>query len=221
MTGIDFTPFPKIARLKRDIVITEKIDGTNAAIVIVPVEQFDEFFPGGAILPGLNELGATAIAAGTHFVFAQSRTRFITPTSDNYGFAAWVERNAENLLVDLGAGVHFGEWWGSGIQRKYGLSGGDKIFSLFNASRWADVSFETPNLEVVPKLYEGPYDQRAIDLALELLRSQGSLAAPGFERPEGIVVFHTASRDLFKVTLEGDEKPKGPAGHKLDEEAAR
>lgn len=222
MTGIDFTPFPKIARLNRDIVVTEKIDGTNAAIVIVPVDRFDEWFPNGhAHLPGLNEIGAAAIAAGTHFVFAQSRTRFITPTSDNYGFAAWVERNADNLLLDLGEGTHFGEWWGSGIQRKYGLSGGDKIFSLFNTSRWADVSFETPNLEVVPKLYEGPYDQRAIDLALELLRSQGSLAQPGFERPEGIVVFHSASRDFFKVTLEGDEKPKGPEGHKLDEEVAR
>lgn len=219
---IEFTPFPKIARLNRGIVVTEKLDGTNAAVVIVPVEQFDEWFPnGGGLLPGLDAIGATAIAAGTHFVFAQSRTRFITPTSDNYGFAAWVERNAENLLVDLGEGTHFGEWWGSGIQRKYGRSGGDKSFSLFNTSRWQDVTFETPNLEVVPKLYEGVYDQRAIDLSLELLRSQGSIAAPGFERPEGIVVFHTASRDLFKVTLEGDESPKGAAGHKLDEEVAR
>lgn len=221
MSGIDFTPFPKIPRLNRDIIVTEKIDGTNAAIVIVPVEQFDKFFPGGAHLPGLDETGATAIAAGTHFIFAQSRKRFITPGNDNFGFANWVERNADNLLLDLGEGTHFGEWWGSGIQRAYGLRGADKTFSLFNTSRWGDVRFETPGLEVVPKLYEGPYDQRAIDLALELLRSQGSLAEPGFDRPEGIVVFHTASRDMFKVTLEGDEQPKGPEGHRLDEEKAR
>ena len=31
-----FVPFPKMARLRRDILITEKIDGTNAQIVIVP-----------------------------------------------------------------------------------------------------------------------------------------------------------------------------------------
>jgi hypothetical protein len=30
-------------------------------------------------------------------------------------------------------------------------------------------------------------------------------------RPEGIVVFHTASGALFKKTIEGDEKPKGQA----------
>jgi hypothetical protein len=28
-------------------------------------------------------------------------------------------------------------------------------------------------------------------------------------KPEGIVVYHTASRSLFKVTLEKDESPKG------------
>ncbi len=39
----------------------------------------------------------------------------------------------------------------------------------------------------------------------------GSKAAPGFDNPEGVVVFHTANSSLFKVTLEGDEKPKGAA----------
>lgn len=31
---LEFQPWPKIARLNRDIVITEKIDGTNAAVHI-------------------------------------------------------------------------------------------------------------------------------------------------------------------------------------------
>jgi hypothetical protein len=33
-TGIEFQAFPKIPRLVRDCVITEKLDGTNASIII-------------------------------------------------------------------------------------------------------------------------------------------------------------------------------------------
>ena len=44
---------------------------------------------------------------------------------------------------------------------------------------------------------------------LETLRSGGSLAAPGFMRPEGIVIYHHASGGMFKVLFENDELPKG------------
>ena len=37
-------------------------------------------------------------------------------------------------MTFLVPGRHFGEWWGSGIQRGYGLD--EKTFSLFNAYRW-------------------------------------------------------------------------------------
>jgi LexA DNA binding domain len=46
-------------------------------------------------------------------------------------------------------------------------------------------------------------------LCLDFLRSDGSAAAPGFMRPEGVVIFHTASGALFKQTIEKDEEPKG------------
>ena len=36
-----------------------------------------------------------------------------------------------------------------------------------------------------------------------------SVAAPGFMKPEGVVVFHTAGNLGFKKTLEKDEVPKG------------
>src|ERR1044072_4291110 len=101
----EFTPFPKIGRLDKDMVVTEKIDGTNAAIVI-------------------TEDGV---------IYAQSRKQFITPDKDNAGFANWVQEH-ELELEALGPGVHFGEWWGSGIQRGYGLD--HKRFSLFNTGRW-------------------------------------------------------------------------------------
>lgn len=179
----EFVAFPKIPRLKRDITITEKIDGTNAQIV-VPSDN-------GPLLVG-------------------SRNRYITPESDNYGFAAWVKQNEDALRTGLGPGTHYGEWWGAGIQRRYGIA--DKRFSLFNVGRWSYSGQEPPPMcSVVPTLYLGPWSQEAIDAALERLRSQGSVAAPGFMNPEGVVVFHAASRSLYKVTLERDHEPKGCA----------
>jgi hypothetical protein len=199
----EFQPWPKIARLNRDIIITEKIDGTNAAI-------------------GITEDGE---------VYAQSRTRLITPEDDNFGFAAWVARNAEGLLLELGPGLHFGEWWGRGIQRNYGLN--HKRFSLFNVTRFGpqlhrpDLGYhgfvfeDDSVLDIVPVLYEGPMYASREDMlrdglspvhdAIERLRYGGSFAARGFMKPEGIVVYHTAARTMFKVTLEGDEAPKGQA----------
>jgi len=226
VSTIEFAPFPKIPRLNRGIVITEKIDGTNAAVVIVPLadfplrdqradESFNEWW--------LETFGPDSVAiAGSHIVFAQSRKRFVTPGkgTDNYGFAGWVQANAEALVDVLGAGTHYGEWWGAGIQCGYGLTGGDKRFSLFNTSRWGqgaglDV---VPGLGVVPVLYEGIFDQEAIEGLVTILRHGGSAAAPGYMKPEGVVIFSEASRTLQKVTLEGDEAPKGAAGHARDEE---
>jgi len=193
MSTIEFEAFPKIARLNRGMVITEKIDGTNAAVVITED----------------GEIGA------------QSRSRLITPEADNYGFAGWVQRNANLLVEILGPGRHFGEWWGSGIQRKYGLSGSDKRFSLFNSARWnveADGFDRVAGLGVVPVLHTGPFDNASINAVVTMLGAGGSIAAPGFMRPEGVVVFQVASRTMFKVTVDGDAAPKGAAGHALDNE---
>lgn len=181
MFGVDqpeFRPFPKIARLRRPIIVTEKIDGTNAQVHIT-----DD----GRVLAG-------------------SRTRWITPLDDNFGFARWVEGNRDELLR-LGPGSHFGEWWGSGIQRGYGLK--EKRFSLFNVSRWQDEDVRPRCCGVVPVLYSGPFYQSNIDLAMYVLGDRGSVAAPGYRKPEGIVVFHTVSGHLYKQTIEKDDAPKG------------
>jgi len=86
-----FQSFGKIPRLaKVNMVVTEKIDGTNACVVITEDGE----------------------------VSAQSRTRVIVPGDDNFGFAAWVQENATELRA-LGPGYHFGEWYGRGIQRSY------------------------------------------------------------------------------------------------------
>ena len=64
MSTPQYVAFPKIPRLNREVVFSEKIDGTNACVGIVD-----------------------------DVVFAQSRSRVITPGDDNFGFAAWVEKH--------------------------------------------------------------------------------------------------------------------------------
>ncbi len=179
-----FQPFEKIARLKRSCIITEKIDGTNAQIYIN-----DE---------------------GTGIAFA-SRTRWLSEGSDNMGFRAWGVQHAEELMK-LGPGHHFGEWWGSGIQRTYGLKNGEKRFSLFNTGRWEPGSVSMPYCcGVVPVLFHGQFTTDIVDEVLDHLRLNGSVAAPGFMKPEGIVVFLPAAGKLFKVTLDDDAIPKSLA----------
>ena len=187
-----FAEFASIARLSRDVVVTEKIDGTNAQVHIAEDGQ----------------------------VFAGSRSRWITPEDDNFGFARWVAEHADELRA-LGPGSHFGEWWGSGIQRKYGLS--EKRFSLFNVHRWHSPlndsgdpvamagltrCVEVPCCDVVPVIDRWTFDTGRIDGKLEKLATFGSFAAPGFMKPEGIVVYHAASKTLFKKTLDKND------GHK-------
>ena len=190
-----FTPFPKMARLQREVLITEKIDGTNAQVYIT-----DD----GRMLTG-------------------SRTRWITPEDDNFGFARWAADNKDELM-QLGPGSHFGEWWGQGIQRKYGLS--ERKFSLFNVSRWC-LHGETPTqipsadprivkmqdvlpacCHLVPVLWQGLFTAAWPEQMLNRLNNGGSVAAPGFMNPEGIVVFHVAGNVGFKMTLDNDGVPK-------------
>lgn len=180
-----FQGFTKIARLKREAVVTEKIDGTNAAIVITIDGQ----------------------------VYCQSRNQFVTPQSDNAGFANWVEKNKDELVRQLGEGTHFGEWWGQGIGRGYGLK--EKRFSLFNVHRWHTETedcrcIEAPLCHVVPTLAViKKFNTEEVDEVMARLKETGSIAVPGFMNPEGIVVFHTQNSALYKVTFEYDDTGKG------------
>lgn len=172
---IEFQPMPKMARLSREIVVTEKIDGTNASIYI----------------------------ADDGSIQAASRTRWITPDNDNYGFAKWVEQNKEDLLK-LGTGHHFGEWWGNGIQRNYDQK--TKIFSLFNTSRWSNEGMRPSCCNVVPVLYMGEFDTVKINTVLEDLKRTGSIAGLGYMNPEGIVVYHPQSNMMLKKTYDDRHK---------------
>lgn len=138
-------------------------------------------------------------------VLAGSRTRWITPEQDNHGFAKWVKTH-EVELRELGVGYHHGEWWGNGINRGYGLPNGDKRWSLLNTTKWRDKRPACCN--VVPILYEGIMSEETILKCLFDLKENGSIAAPKFMRPEGIVIYHIQGNLFFKKTLEHDELPK-------------
>jgi hypothetical protein len=211
VANLGFEGFPKIGRLKRTCIVTEKIDGTNAAILIAPRAQVDSAVRdsmGFGLFhskdhptqthPFFAEVGEYALAA-------QSRNRMIWPGQDNQGFAAWVLANAEEL-IGLGVGRHFGEWWGRGIQRGYGLD--EKRFSLFNAQRWNSDNPPPRCCSVVPVLYHGVFCTAGIEQAINRIQNN-SVAAAGFPNPEGIVVYHTATKTLFKWTFENDHG-KGP-----------
>ena len=216
---VEFVAWGKTPRYFREIVITEKIDGTNAAVVIEQhpfATHVDGNPPNVVDVVTGDELNDNLVPLYEYTVAAQSRKRLISPASDNHGFARWVSDNAASLVRDLGPGRHFGEWWGSGIQRGYGLCNGVKVFSLFNTRKWYGVEFATANLMTVPLLYEGPHHEDAVTEALDALRDHGSAATVDFNgseypNPEGVCVFLTAANQVLKVTLENDEAPKSLA----------
>jgi hypothetical protein len=81
MAPPEFIAFPKIARLYKECVITEKIDGTNGVIYITD----------------------------NYEMFVGSRNRWLTAESDNFGFHRWASENQDELM-GLGPGRHHGEW---------------------------------------------------------------------------------------------------------------
>jgi len=200
----ELVAFKKIPRLNREVVITEKIDGTNAQILISPTNKPDP----SALCPLPVEVHILdgGITSQIFFnIYAGSRSKWITPVNDNHGFAKWVLENVYTLVSTLGIGRFYGEWWGKGIQRGYGLE--EKRFSLFNP----DFEFKSDPMglvRTVPILYRGNFDSIWVSKALELLKQDGSHAASGYMNPEGVVIYHTASGQNFKVTYENDEGGK-------------
>ncbi len=176
--------FAKIPRLGRQVVITEKLDGTNALVAI----HHDPAMP---------------LAIG-------SRNRWLSTgkTSDNYDFCRWVLDN-EEAIRRLGPGWHYGEWWGIGIARRYNI--GERRWSLFD-TRWTEDELRArglpANVHVVPTLMTAELRPSQgldpVQEAIDGLFRQGSVAAPGFMNPEGIVMRHSGSGHLYKWTFGGD-----------------
>lgn len=209
MSELVFEAWPKIPRWSNETVtITEKIDGTNAAVIILPYSHDH--------IPLIDEGYARQMhnLRDGYVTFAtQSRKRFIKPgkDTDNAGFAGWSWENAGPLVDALGYGKHYGEWWGRGIQRGYDMD--TKKFSLFRPWRYADtIDFVTPpveGLDIVPTLYSGGAEGLlTTSIILATLEQEGSRAAPGYMRPEGIIIQSALTQSTYKAFTWDDGVPK-------------
>lgn len=217
----EFIKWENTARLFRDAVITEKLDGTNACVIFEEIEESGQ-------LP-TSLIRTLTYGDRMYAAYAQSRNRLITPSNDNAGFAKWVESNANRLFYVLGEGRHYGEWWGAGVGRKYGMD--RKVFSVFNTAGWYKVDEGTPgedsrskrayiagiNIEAVPVLFQGQFSEDTIRDCARQLKLHGSYATHKytgeyFSNPEGICVYHKDADRVFKYTLDGNDKHKWELG---------
>lgn len=217
---IQFEGWPKTPRLSAGgVTITEKIDGTNACVIILPYDGDDLSTDKCLSLGGVQFVIQFGQQERAWIVGAQSRKRLIFPGQDNAGFAGWVQSNAYALVDLLGPGRHFGEWWGQGIQRRYGMT--HKVFSLFNTHKWGKVAAERSdwtdsarsiNMTMVPTMYVGKFSDRVIEESLFVLRQTGSMAAAEWgqngQRAEGIIIRHRDLGGNLKAFVENDDVPK-------------
>lgn len=205
---IVFESYPKTPRFEKPVIVTEKIDGTNAQIYIRPADEYyDPQYD--SLIFNQNEDDSEP---NGYLLRAGSRNRWISPSDDNYGFANWMFDNAAEL-VKLGVGRHFGEWWGRGIGRGYDLD--TRKFSLFNVSRWLKLNGVYGTGSGIPKWVQTcpsccdvvPVLDRDAEFAdvygiMTWLESVGSIANPGYKRPEGVVAFHTGSGQVYKGIID-------------------
>ena len=194
----EFSPWPKTKHIDKcmTVMVTEKIDGTNACIV------FEE--------------------DGTMFV--QSRNRIITPSQDNAGFAKWAQQHRDELFHILGTGRHYGEWWGKGIGRKYDMQ--HNVFSLFNVNKFYKTEADgldsmstragetsiDEQISAVPKVYYGDYGSIEMVNAIENLRLGASLAAKEhgitYANPEGVCIYFREFDKVAKLVFAHPGKHK-------------
>lgn len=195
----DFQAWPKTPRLENEkMIITEKIDGTNAQISFNLVD-YDEKV---ALQEDSTFKYVDIIPAGEQYLVVQagSRNRWITPDDDNFAFAKWVKEHATKLYISFGVGRIYGEWWGNGIQRGYDRS--QKHFAYFNTLRPIPSALENMGVAPVPVLYSGEFNLEAVSNAVNLLKLQGSMAAPGYMKPEGVCVYLRSTNTIYKVPFD-------------------
>jgi len=168
--------YPNVFDPKEDVVITEKIHGTNSRLGV------------------LFEDGEWTFAAGSHRVRWKD-----CPTGDRYWkpFSAPIMRLLNALCGETADVIVFGEIYGSAVQdMNYGVMG-DEGYRVFDISvngqylDWADVTAHClkHGVPLVPLLYQGPWE--VVSEALDEYASGGTnLGVPTgkFKGREGIVI---------------------------------
>lgn len=210
---MEFKAFPKIESLRKiEMTITQKIHGTNAQIFITE-RQSNLIW-----LNGVEQVDPSVVEIeGKYYdLRCGSRSRWIYPGDDNYGFAAFVHQHKEEFIRKLGPGQHFGEWAGPGINSGEGLS--EKTLVLFDWWKFPPERELPIQTTVVPVLYRGPLDLAMIEQVMNDLKTNGSKLMPGFMRPEGVVVDVLGHR--LKKVFQAEEtqwtKPSGQKAPKVE-----
>jgi len=133
---MDFQSFAEIENVSSiQFSITQKLHGTNACVFIFQTQG-----------------GSLDLKCG-------SRTRWVTPGDDNYGFATFVYQHKDEFIAKLGEGRHYGEWVGPQIGSSEGLT--EKTLVLFAWWRFTN-KLLPPRTRLVPVLYNGPVDMEQI-----------------------------------------------------------
>lgn len=173
-----FESFPDIKKFGTAVLyITQKIHGSNAQIYIFQQED-----------------GSLDLACG-------SRSQWIAPGKDNFGFAEMVYAHKQEFIDKLGPGRHYGEWAGPGINSGEGLK--TKTLVLFDHWKYPSERPLPPNTVIVPVLYAGGFDLGKIQEVTDDLKKNGSKLVTGFMRPEGIVLNIKGQR--HKIVFEAEE----------------
>jgi|ERR1035437_1038208 hypothetical protein len=209
-----FESFPDIKKLGTAVLfITQKIHGANAQVFIyrdykvletVPldakVEDYQSKYPDKEL--GLEpDYGTSYLVEMFTNLACGSRSQWVSPGKDNFGFAEMVYANKQEFIDKLGLGRHYGEWAGSGINSGEGLK--QKTFVLFDHWKFPPERPLPPNTVVVPVLYSGPFDMSKVEECMNDLRANGSKLVAGFMRPEGVVVRIKGER--YKVVFQDEE----------------
>lgn len=183
--GREFQSFNKIPRYENDsFTISEKMDGTNGVILVYMGE------------------GGKEVMAGSRSQWLRDDGR---KSWDNHGFAAWVKEK-ESELTRLPCGRYYGEWYGRGINRNYGLD--DRRFMLFNYKHCMKLKAEglLPPCVEVELVTDVDVSHEVLDSLVKKrsnhLREYGSFVVPGFMRPEGLIVRSTLKQQLHKVIID-------------------
>lgn len=218
----EFQSFPDIKKLGTAVLfITQKIHGSNAQVYIFQdshdletsnvhpsqdrLGELCEQNPGKTIEVEMRNIDdfkvEYCVVAKFLNLSVGSRSRWIAPGNDNYGFAEMVYANKQEFINKLGPGRHYGEWAGPGINSGEGLK--QKVFVLFDHWRYPADRPLPPNTVIVPVLYEGQFDLSQVEKAMTELKTNGSKLVPGFMRPEGVVVRIKGER--YKVVFQAED----------------
>jgi hypothetical protein len=195
---VDFKAYPKTHRIGTEqYTITEKVDGTNGVVYVHKAKPAD-----------------FRVGKDRSYVKAGSRSRWLEDDGskkwDNHGFGEWVMEN-ERALIELPEGFHYGEWYGRGINRNYGLK--DRRFMLFDYARY-DKLITNNNIlgdlieteTVLADVVTYDYLSIAIKLNSACLSVEGSVHVRGFSDPEGLIIRSKLRPAVYKYIIRKDEE---------------